>query len=148
MKKFLKLLLSAVLVIGMGSCKKEQNQDYVTKWEYKTLIAWPEDLGLGNKFVNNVIPVPAEELNKLGQEGWELVTVYTEIQTVHPNFGNDKYVTGLQPNTRTQGVFYVFKRPIRDDYNSSKGENTNYIVSIVGGINETEVADSTATGVP
>lgn len=49
-------------------------------------------------------------------KGWELVDIYTMIETVHPNFGNKKYVTGLQPNTRTQAICYVFKRAIKEGY--------------------------------
>ena len=40
----------------------------------------------------------------------ELVDVYTIEETVHPNFGNEEYVTGLRENTRTASINYVFKR--------------------------------------
>lgn len=60
------------------------------------------------------IDVPQAEMDTLGAHGWELVDVYTRIETVHPNFGNEKYVTGLQANTRTAAVCYVFKRPLRE----------------------------------
>ena len=49
-------------------------------------------------------------LNKMGKEGWELVSTYTEIGTSFPNFGNSEYVTGLRTNTRTVVVNFVFKR--------------------------------------
>ncbi len=41
---------------------------------------------------------------------WELVSTTTEIETVHPNYGNDKYVTGIQPNTRTCSVIFIFRK--------------------------------------
>lgn len=41
---------------------------------------------------------------------WELVDVITEIETVHPNFGNSNYVAGLQPNTRTWCVRLIIRR--------------------------------------
>jgi hypothetical protein len=47
---------------------------------------------------------------KMGKEGWELVSTYTEIGTSFPNFGNSEYVTGLRDNTRTCVVNFVFKR--------------------------------------
>lgn len=51
------------------------------------------------------------QLNEMGSQGWELVDVYTMTETIHPNFGNSSYVTGLQPNVRTSEVAFVFKRP-------------------------------------
>lgn len=41
---------------------------------------------------------------------WELVGTVTEIETVHPNFGKEDYVTGIQPNTRTSGTILIFRR--------------------------------------
>ena len=49
-------------------------------------------------------------LNKMGKEGWELVSTYTETATAFPNFGNSDYVTGIRDNTRTSVVNFVFKR--------------------------------------
>jgi len=49
---------------------------------------------------------------ELGLEGWELVAVAPLTETVHPNFGDEKYVTGLQPNVRTASFWLIFKRPI------------------------------------
>lgn len=50
-------------------------------------------------------------LNLMGSSGWELVSVYTEIATEFPNFGEDRYVTGIRSNTKTQVINFVFKRP-------------------------------------
>ena len=41
---------------------------------------------------------------------WELVANITEIETVHPNFGKEDYVTGIQPNTRSKNVILIFRR--------------------------------------
>jgi len=49
-------------------------------------------------------------LNKMGKEGWELVSTYTETATAFPNFGNSDYVTGIRDNTRTSVVNFIFKR--------------------------------------
>jgi len=48
----------------------------------------------------------------------ELVDSYLEMETVHPNFGDSRYVTGLQPNVRPQRLVLIFERPIdvRDSY--------------------------------
>ena len=98
------LILLSVLVCVSCSQKNE-----VQKWEYKTIVSSGSSIG---KFTSRSFEIPQDELNSLGAEGWELVDVYTQIETVHPNFGNADYVTGLKPNTRTNEVFYVFKRPV------------------------------------
>jgi len=38
------------------------------------------------------------------------VDTVTEIETVHPNFGDEQYVTGLQPNVRQRSVTLIFKK--------------------------------------
>ena len=45
---------------------------------------------------------------------WELIETITEIATEHPNFGNSEYVTGLQPDVRTQQVKLIFRRKINN----------------------------------
>jgi len=102
------------LALGITYCSKKEEGPQ--KWEYKIISEWGVDRG---NFLSKGIPTPEDKLNKLGDEGWELVDVYTRIETVHPNFGNSQYVTGLQPNTRTEAVFYVFKRP-KTEYTDKK----------------------------
>lgn len=68
---------------------------------------------------------PTSELNKLGDEGWELVSTYTTIETKFPNFGNKKYVVGIRDNTRTEKICFVFKRKkITKSNNESNKNNT------------------------
>jgi len=50
------------------------------------------------------------DLDRRGAAGWEIVTSYLEMETAYPNFGNDKYVAGLQPNIRPQRLVVVFRR--------------------------------------
>lgn len=38
--------------------------------------------------------------------------IITETETVHPNFGNDDYVAGIQPNVRTRSVILLLRRRI------------------------------------
>ena len=84
----------------------------MTLWEYVSVEA---EVQSTNNFGTNVIEVPQEQLDYLGSQGWELVDIVPYIETVHPNFGNDKYVTGLQANTRTAKVVYLFKRPVSEE---------------------------------
>ena len=109
MKKLLSILGAIGLLCFVNSCSNEKQESQ--KWEYKTLEVIGYDF---SEFYPRYFPVPVEKLDTLGSQGWELVDVYTQIQTVHPNFGNDKYVAGLQPNTRTSLILYVFKRPLKD----------------------------------
>lgn len=114
MKNLYYLFVAILSAIGLVSCTKDQ--DEIQKWEYKIISEYGIDRG---HFVSKGIPMPEEELNKLGKDGWELVDVYTRVETVHPNFGNEKYVTGLQPNTRTEAILFVFKRPLKSDNKKS-----------------------------
>ena len=90
----------------------------VTKWEYQileTVADGPSSSSEGGleKFGYRTIKPPKAELERLGNEGWELVTSFLEIETAHPNFGKDDFVTGLQPNVRPQSAMFLFKRPKR-----------------------------------
>ncbi len=88
------------------------------RWEYRIVDFGAEspkgvdrprvESGAGDfSYVN-----PAESaLNELGQEGWEMVGCYLEMETAWPNFGDPKYIIGLQPNVRPQRLVLIFKRP-------------------------------------
>ena len=103
-----KIILFTILFVAAVSCTSESNRS--DSWEYKVI----EIDGSG---YSNFEPLTfdadneVEQLNTLGEDGWELVGVYTIVGTVHPNFGNSDYVTGIRENTRTRIVKYVFKRP-------------------------------------
>lgn len=94
-----KVLLLVIAVLTMAAC--------TSKWEYKIVTVENEQ---ASAFEASEIKVSSEDLNLFGEEGWELVDVYTIIETEHPNFGNSEYVTGIRENTRTSSVNYVFKR--------------------------------------
>lgn len=80
-----------------------------TNWEYKIVSVDGKE---SEKFAPKEISLSNEDLNLFGKDGWELVDTYTITETVHPNFGDVSYVTGLQPNTRTSQVNFVFKRKL------------------------------------
>ena len=61
---------------------------------------------------SSLLSLNIEELNALGKDRWELSSSWTETQTAFPNLGDAKYVTGFQPNVRTQRVVLLFKRQI------------------------------------
>ncbi|HOF99349.1 MAG TPA: DUF4177 domain-containing protein [Paludibacteraceae bacterium] len=97
-----KLLLIAVIGLLSYSC--------TSKWEYKTVSVKGEEQETMGKFKTNTFDVSDESLNLFGNEGWELVGIYEKTETAHPNFGNEEYVSGLQPNVRTAEINFVFKR--------------------------------------
>lgn len=98
MKKLITLLAIALTI---SSCSLKNN------WEYKIVTVEGESK---SDFESNKFAISSDDLNLFGVEGWELVNVYTIEGTVHPNFGNSEYVTGIRENTRTESVNYVFKR--------------------------------------
>lgn len=102
MKKVLLLLCMIAALVSCGS-KNEQ-------WEYKVVKVAGADAEIAADFGTLVFADQTAMLNKMGKEGWELVSVYTETGTAFPNFGNSEYVTGIRDNTRTAVVNYVFKR--------------------------------------
>jgi hypothetical protein len=93
--------LIAILGLGISSCK--------SNWEYKVVTVKGIEKEV-SKFDPNKFEVTDENLNLFGKDGWELVDIYETTETVHPNFGNDQYVSGLQPNVRTSEINFVFKR--------------------------------------
>lgn len=96
-----KVLLIAILGLGISSC--------TSNWEYKVVKVKPTEKK-ESKLEPNKFEISDESLNLFGKEGWELVDVYENTETVHPNFGNSEYVSGLQPNVRTSEINFVFKR--------------------------------------
>lgn len=105
MKKALSITLLAVLFLGLSSCSNDSN-----KWEYKTVEVSGRSDYQNPDFNPLTFDYPKEDLDTLGANGWELVNVYSETETVFPNYGDDQYVTGIKANTRTSKVVYVFKR--------------------------------------
>lgn len=88
------------------------------KWEYKTIEISAEYTSKNSLFIsendqelsNKTIPDLKNKLDVLGSDGWELVGVFLETETSHPNFGNTQYVSGLQPNIRPKKLVCMFKR--------------------------------------
>lgn len=102
--------LSVFLLMIMGLCTSLcclTGCNKTKHWEYRAYTVNGVDEG---DFRSKTVFPDLEALNKLGDEGWELVSTYEKLETAHPNYGNEKYVTGLQANTRTGAVVFLFKR--------------------------------------
>ena len=82
------------------------------KWEYYTLAVSAENYGkyVKKELNSRMVPDFAEDLDALGDQGWEMVGVFLENETVHPNFGDEKMHTGIRPNVRPQRAVCLFKR--------------------------------------
>ena len=90
----------------------------VPKWGYKVVYLSSDWNRIGSDAFKPAMVTPSEsDLNQLGSDGWELVASYLEMETAFPNFGNESYVTGLQPNVRPQRLVLIFKRPILENAN-------------------------------
>lgn len=100
MKSIIVILLTFLLL----SCN--------SNWEYKVIKFETNNFeNTGREAFNCDVDQPSDSLlNVYGSKGWELVNTYVEIETAHPNFGNDEYVTGLQPNVRTNNIVFIFKK--------------------------------------
>lgn len=104
--KSINIIFVFVLFLVFVGCQNNK------KWEYKVVKISAENYSRTNyesKFATNVLPKDSI-LNSYGNEGWELTTSYLEVETAFPNFGDEKYVTGLQPNIRPQDLVLIFKR--------------------------------------
>ena len=122
--EILSLIILALILIVTVTLKVGQNDAAYQKWEYKTLVFTPTEnnarVGDGSETYNTILPSETD-MDQLGNEGWELVTSYLEMETAYPNFGNEEYVTGIQPNVRPQSVVLIFKRAASDDGTSDQG---------------------------
>lgn len=98
MKKFWFIPVCAFLVTSCSST-----------WEYKVITVSGVE-GARADFDPKNLTVDEAALTAWGMEGWELVSAYPTTETVHPNFGNSEYVTGMQPNVRTTEIVFVFKK--------------------------------------
>lgn len=100
MKNIIVILLTFLLL----SCN--------SNWEYKVVKFETNNFENSGReaFCCDVNQPSDSLLNVYGSQGWELVNTYVEIETAHPNFGNGEYVTGLQPNVRTNNIVFIFKK--------------------------------------
>lgn len=114
MKKVFCLLCGLCLLFFSGcslSFNSQDNEEVKMVWEYKEVVSYGDNIvkDYRDKSFSNKL----KELNDLGQEGWELVGVYSTIETVFPNFGNEGYHTGMKSNTRTSKIVYLLKRQVQ-----------------------------------
>ena len=102
MKKVLLLFCMIATLVSCGS-KNEQ-------WEYKVVKVSGTDAEVMADFGTLVFADQTSMMNKMGKEGWELVSTYTETGTSFPNIGRSEDVTGIRDITRTVVVNFIFKR--------------------------------------
>jgi len=100
------LLICCVMATALVSCGTK-NQS----WEYKIVKVAGKDAEVMADYGSLVYGDQTTMLNKMGKDGWELISTYTEVSTAFPNFGNSGYVTGIRENVRTSVINFVFKRP-------------------------------------
>lgn len=118
MKKFFFIATLLLVMLATSSCGGDSKD---VKWEYKVVRTDAfRDAGYKEDFAAKYLVVSEDQINELGAQGWELVNAFTEVETAHPNYGNEKYVTGLQANVRSAAVTLIFKRPKLDGASDKK----------------------------
>jgi hypothetical protein len=113
-------ILILLLLIGFGFPLFAFFQP-IGRWEYKVVEFAPKpQFAFGTAGRSGVdalqpatIQIDAARLQSLGDDGWELVSSFLEMETAFPNFGNDDFVTGLRENVRPQKATFIFKRRAR-----------------------------------
>ena len=80
-------------------------------WEYEVITVTDDHILFSDTSRAPEFSDQTDVLNLMGRNGWELVSVYTEVTTYFPNFGDSRYFTGIRGNTRTSEIKFVFKRP-------------------------------------
>lgn len=99
-----KIILMCCMAAMLVSCNDNKS------WEYKVVKVAGKEAEWQPDYGTMVFADQTPMLNKMGKEGWELVSTYTEVGTAFPNFGSSEYVTGIRDNHRTCVVNFVFKR--------------------------------------
>lgn len=118
MKQFLLSLLTTrviicfLFVLFLCACNDSKEGKPIT-WEYKILTI-SDPPSNKNKLSMDSSEQLSDTLNKLGNDGWELVNAYTVTKTGFPNFGVPGYVVGIKSNVRTSSLSLILKRPLRD----------------------------------
>lgn len=84
------------------------------RYEYKVVIVAADAHGRTGDGAMKPSSVKLDEkaLAQLGNQGWEIVGSYLELETAYPNFGDAKYVTGLQTNVRPQRLVMILRHRI------------------------------------
>jgi flagellar FliL protein len=118
------IFITCIIVLAICFCLQIFLK-VMQKWEYKTIeISAQTDEYMRNidpvkyliysdafeKIAYKMVPNFTPNLNELGMQGWELVSTFIELETTHPNYGDDDYVSGLQPNVRPNKLVCIFKR--------------------------------------
>jgi hypothetical protein len=111
--------LIVILLVGIGAPFWVYLKP-IPKWEYKTVeILADTDISANSDSAKRLSYKTIKdyklrsELSSLGSDGWELVSTFLEVETAHPNFGKEDYVTGLNPNVRPQKLVCILKRLVR-----------------------------------
>ena len=109
------ILISCIAAI-FASCSKNDSSEQGISWEYKILkVNGKKAEKLADK-KTRTFDDQTPMLNKMGKDGWELVSVYTEDETVYPYI--EDYSMSLRSNHRTCSVNFVFKRQTKDKLSS------------------------------
>lgn len=99
-----KIVILAFTIVAITFCA------CTTSWHYRTVeVEGVEDELYGDYF-ERVFPQSDSLLNRMGVEGWELVSCYPIVETVYPDLGREHIIIQIKTNTRTKSICYVFRK--------------------------------------
>lgn len=100
------ILILTTLIISISSFI------FPNRWEYQTVEFPSTGISRTGSFAlsASTIQIDSSRLKDMGEQGWELVDSFVEVETAFPNFGKEEYVTGLRENIRPQKAVLIFKR--------------------------------------
>ena len=128
-KSLVTLILLALAVLGIGASVVVQVLSWQdanaqaaelrtvmleARYEYKVVAVASNASGRTGEDAMKaaMVTIDEKELTRLGNQGWEIVTSFIEVETAYPNFGDAKYVTGLQTNVRPQRLILILRHRI------------------------------------
>lgn len=100
-------LLVAALSVSLLGCQKPPPPVPDPTYEYKTVSY---EATATTEAGPSSLDINVADLNKLGDERWEVVSVTPVTETRFHNFGKDEYVTGIRENVRTKSATVLLRR--------------------------------------
>lgn len=97
-------MFGAIVTIALCACTEQ--------WQYKTVEIEGEENESYGTFFSKDFSNQDDRLNKMGKDGWELVSCYPIVETVYPDLGEQNIILHIKTNTRTRAIHYVFKKRI------------------------------------
>ena len=97
------LLLLIIILMIINTCRGLAKET----WEYKIVEVKGTPV---EEHWRNVFSLYEADFNAMGRDGWELCSTIPTTATSFPNFGSEEYHVGIKSNTKTDTIYFIFKR--------------------------------------